>query len=478
MPVPQTTSPSSLEVSRVDGYLVYLFVLLSTATLFDGFDAAMLTIAAPDVRQTLDISMGDWGYLFAFTRLGMIASFFLLLLADRAGRRTLMLLTIVGFAVTNGLSGFATTKVEFAVYQMLARIFLTAEYALAVIMIGEEFPARLRGRAIAVLTSFATLGVMFIAKLQPYILLAECTPDSAAVGDCVEPASNALRDMGMRIVAAVQTWTGRPVDGADWRVLYVLGLAPLTLVLFLRLSMRETRRFAALQRERNDGDRVGILATWRHELANARIPWQQRYRHRTLMVVVLWNCVHIVTAPSVAYWVIYAREQLGFTPALVGSIVFWGYGGGVAGNYAAGFLIDRIGRRVTCAALYTFAAISICVLYQVSSVTSQYVWMIATVFGFGAATTATHVYATELFPTAIRATGYGWTTNLFGRLTELVTPALIGLLLAWFDVSLSSAVAIVSVGPIIGSLIVLRYAPETRGMTLEAVDEASAATTA
>lgn len=469
MPAARTgpPSPSSLEAVRVDGYLVFLFVLLSTATLFDGFDAAMLTIAAPDVRATLGIDIADWGYLFAFTRLGLIASFFLLLVADRVGRRALMMVTIVGFAITNGLSGFATDKVEFAVLQMVARIFLTAEYALAVIMVGEEFPARLRGRAIAILTSFATLGVMFIARLQPYILLHECTPDALAAGTCVPPESNWLRDVGMAAVATIQQWMGRPVDGADWRVLYVLGLAPLALVLLLRLSMRETRRFQAVRLERTpEADGGGF---WRRQLANASIPWQPEYRRRTLVVVVLWNCVHLVTAPSVAYWVIFAREQLHFTPTLVGSIVFWGYAGGVAGNYAAGFLIDRIGRRITCAVLYTFSAIAICMLYQVHSVTGQYSWMIATVFGFGAATTATHVYATELFPTPIRATGYGWTTNLFGRITEFATPALIGLLIARFDVSLSAAVAFVSVGPVIGSVLVLLYAPETRGLTLEAV---------
>jgi putative MFS transporter len=470
MPAARTEPPAnaSLEATRVDGYLIFLFVLLSTATLFDGFDAAMLTIAAPDVRATLGIDIADWGYLFAFTRLGMIASFFLLLGADRLGRRSLMMVTIVGFAVTNGLSGFATDATEFAVLQMLARIFLTAEYALAVIMVGEEFPARIRGRAIAILTSFATLGVMFIARLQPFILLHECPADALAAGTCVPPESNWLRDFGMAVVAAVQQWLGRPVDGADWRVLYVLGLAPLALVLLLRLSMRETRRFAAIHRERAAAETSGV-GFWRRQLANASIPWQPEYRRRTLIVVVLWNCVHLVTAPSVAYWVIFAREQLEFTPALVGSIVFWGYAGGVAGNYAAGFLIDRIGRRITCAALYTFAAIAICMLYQVHSVAGQYAWMIATVFGFGAATTATHVYATELFPTAIRATGYGWATNLFGRITEFATPALIGLLIARFDVSLSAAVAFVSLGPVLGSALVLLYAPETRGLTLEAV---------
>ena len=65
-----------------------------------------------------------------------------------------------------------------------------------------------------------------------------------------------------------------------------------------------------------------------------------------------------------------------------------------------------------------------------------------TVFCFAAANTATHVYASELFPTEIRATGYGWTTNLAGRVTEVATPILIGLLIA--PLGIPGAIAVVS----------------------------------
>jgi putative MFS transporter len=466
---------AGVEAERVDGYLIFLFLLLSTATLFDGFDAAMLTVAAPDVRETLDISVGQWGYLFAFTRLGMIASFFLLLAADRVGRRRLLMWTIVGFAIANAAAGFSTGKLEFAVWQLVARVFLTAEYALAVIVVGEEFPARRRGLAIAILTSFATLGVMIIAKLQPYILLVDCASGTVAAGNCVPPESNALRDAGLAVVAAVQGWLGRPVDGADWRVLYVLGMAPLALVIVLRLALRETRRFTAERALREQAKRQRLGDVLREEWRKARLPWQPQYRKRTWLVALLWNCVHLVTAPSVAYWVIFAREQLGFTPALVGSIIFWGYAGGVVGSYTAGYLIERIGRRSTVAALYVFAAISICLLYQVHSEDGQYLWMILTVFGFGAANTATHVYASELFPTAIRATGYGWTTNLFGRIAEFGTPALIAFLIAEAGLTIPTAVALVSIGPVLGAILVWRHAPETRGLTLEQVEEVAAA---
>ena len=99
--------------------------------------------------------------------------------------------------------------------------------------------------------------------------------------------------------------------------------------------------------------------------------------------------------------------------------------------------------------------------------------MVLTVFHFGAANTATHVYASELFPTEIRATGYGWTTNLVGRVTEVATPVAIGLLIVPLG-GIPEAIAVVAVGPVLGALLVLRYAPETRGLTLEEIQVALA----
>jgi putative MFS transporter len=462
------SSSGSVEAHRVDSYLAFLFVLLSTATLFDGFDAAMMTVAAPDARETLHISLAEWGVVFGLARLGVVASFFFLLFADRWGRRSLMMLTIIGFTLFNSLTAFAATKTEFTIYQFFTRLFLTAEYSLAIIMIGEEFPARLRGRAIAILTSFATIGVMVIALIQPYLLLETCATGSLAENNCMPPQGNWLHDSGQRLVVWGQQLLGRPVDGADWRVLYLLSAVPLVLVFILRFGMRETRRFAAEQAGRNR--QQGLWSALRSEYEHAKIPWRAEYRRRTLLVGLLWNCVHLVTAPAVAFWVIFVREELGFTPTLVGAIIFFGYAGGAAGHFVAGYLIDRIGRKWTCAGFYIFAAVAIFVLFQVRSEAEQYFWMILTVFAFTLANTATHIYASELFPTAIRATGYGWTTNLFGRITEVGTSFLMA---AFVDsLGISGAVGIVAIGPILGALLVLRYAPETKGMTLEEIQVA------
>ena len=452
----QRLASPRLEVDRLSPYLLGLFALLSTATLFDGFDSAMLSFAAPEVRASLGISRESWGLVNGITRLGVVASFVFMLSADHLGRRAVMMATVAGFTLANGLTAFASSTTEFVVAQFFARLFLTAEYALAVIIIGEEYPAALRGRAIAVLTSLATVGVMVMAKVQPFVLLPEGVE------------GNWLHDLGSALVAGGSALLGRDAGTEAWRALYVLGALPLVLIFGLRFAMRETRRFEAHALARND--RVGPRPTLADHLRNAATPWQKTYRRRTAVVTLLWNCVHLVTAPSVVYWVIYAREDLGLTHADVGDIVFWGYGGGVAGHFVAGYLIDRVGRKLTCSGFYVLAALSIYLLYHVPTLLGQYVFMIATVFSFGAAMTATHVYASELFPTEIRATGYGWTTNFLGRVTEVLTPIVIGALIAPLG-GIPGAIAVVAIGPVLGAALVLLFAPETRGLTLEEVQE-------
>ncbi len=446
---------ASLEADTMTPYLWFLFLLLSTATLFDGFDSGMLSFAAPESRRTLDIDVAEWGLLNSVIRLGVMASFVFLLFADRFGRRNLMLVTVVGFTLFNGLTAFVTDKYQFVACQMLSRLFLTAEYSLAVIMAGEEFPARYRGRAIAILTSLATVGVMVMAKgVQPFVLLSEGAE------------SNWLHGFGSSIVFWVQGAVGLAQDGENWRALYILGIFPLLLIVLLRVAMRETRRFSATQ-ELEEGLPARARLGFRELLRQAAITWQKRYRRRTAIVTLLWNSVHIVTGPSVVYYVIFARENLGLSAHTVGDIVFYGYFGGTAGHFVAAWAIERLGRKRTCSSFYVLAAISIAMLYQHTTLAGQYFWMISTVFSFGAANTATHVYASELFPTPIRATGYAWTTNLTGRITEVVTPAIIGALI--YVVGISWSITVVAIGPILGAVLVMKYAPETRGLTLEQI---------
>lgn len=414
---------AGVEAGEMRPYLWGLLAMLASATFFDGFDAAILATVAPFVQQQYGLDDRAWGLVVGVARIGAVASFFVLIFADRYGRRLLITLTILGYALFTGLTAMSATIQSFTFYQLAARIFLASEFALALIIIGEEYPTRWRGFGIALLSGVAAVGTI-VAFLAAGWVLAHY----------------------------------------DWRTMYLIGLVPLALIFFFRLGMRETRRFEEVSRERG-------MQTWRESWTHLKVPFSRPYRGRALLVTLIWNCNHLVTSPATTFWTIHAARNLEYSAAQYGMVVALGYLAGFAlGSPLAGFLMNRLGRRWTCAGFYIAAAIAIFCLFSAESndLLLQTVLMSLTVVSFLGANAATNTYATELFPTAIRATGYSWTTNLFGRISEFLTPALIGALAV--EIGIPGAVGVMAVGPIAGALVVLRFAPETRGMTLEEIE--------
>lgn len=413
----------AVEAGEMSPYLWGLLAMLASATFFDGFDAAILATVAPFVQQQYGLDDRAWGAVVGIARVGAVISFFVLVFADRYGRRLLITLTILGYAVFTGLTALSTTVESFTFYQLAARIFLAAEFALSLIIIGEEYPTRWRGFGIALLSGVAAVGTI-AAFLSAGWVLAHY----------------------------------------DWRMMYVIGLVPLALIFFFRLGMRETRRYEEVARERG-------TQSWAQMWEHLRVPFQKQYRGRTLLVTLIWNCNHLVTSPATTFWTIHAARNLGYDAAQYGGVVAVGYlAGFVLGSPLAAWLMNHVGRRRTCAGFYVAAAIAIFFLFRVETADMlvQMTLMSITVVSFLGANAATNTYATELFPTAIRATGYSWTTNLFGRIMEFATPALIGALA--IEIGIPGAVGLMAIGPIVGALVVLMYAPETRGLTLEEIE--------
>src|SRR5262249_45786697 len=150
-------------------------------------------------------------------------------------------------------------------------------------------------------------------------------------------------------------------------------------------------------------------------LAGIRVPFQPRYRRRSLLVTLIWNCNHMVTSPAVTFWTIHAARNHGYSPSQYGLVVAVGYFVGfVLGTPTAGLAMNHLGRRRSCAMFYTCAAAAIFLLFwaPTNDVAVQVGLMSATIVSFLGANAVTNTYATELFPTEIRATGYSWTTNL------------------------------------------------------------------
>jgi MFS family permease len=398
--------------------------MLLPATIFEGYDITIFHLCTPDITSTFHLSDAAVGAMAATIRAGGILSFFVVILADRFGRKPILASTVLCYASLTLLTALSRGAASFTLFQSAAQIFLAAEFGVAVTMISEEFPDAQRGRAVSILLTAAFLGVASAGLLYGHM--------------------------------AESHW--------GWRGMYMIGIAPLVLIAWIRRGMRETERFAALAADRAArGSRPpGIFASIHGLLAPMSGPWAGRM----LLMAVLCNCVGLVGGPVISFFSLYARRNHGWTASGVGMAFVAAYLAGSCGTILSGYLLDRIGRRTTVVGFFLASAVTFVALFQ--STSDQTIWLalIATMFAYQAARTATSALCAELFPTATRATGFSLTVQVVGQLGWTLAPLAVGVLSRPMH-GLGNAAAIFAAGPVIGAVIAIALVPETRGMTLE-----------
>lgn len=405
---------------RDDRYLKLLLVLLVSATFFEGYDGSILALLLADIQSSFAVSEATLGVIRIPIELGLAVAFFVARLADRVGRRPMLLWSVVGYTAFTAATAISWDIWSFAFFQFGARVFLGTEYAVAVTMVVEEFPAHRRGRALGVLLTFAALGTI-------------------AVG--------ILLGLGLQ-------------DGPiEWRAFYVVGLVPLVLLSLFRRKLKETRRF---ETARAAGDTVGDRTPFLE-------PWRAAYRRNLVIVGLLHMMRSIPLFGSTAWWAFYAERERGFSSEEIAVFIICAYGLGCVGYYLCGRAMERFGRRPTAQAYVLGAVAFAIVLFQTTSKPVAFVaLLLAVFFGLGMAPVMS-AFATELFPTHIRGASAAWIRNLFEIAGYVFGPAIVGIL------GDHASGAVGNVGDTVSLIMViqlpmlwlLRYLPETKGKELE-----------
>ena len=427
---PARASESASPALASGRYLWTMLGLLSSVTIFEAYDTTIFHLCTPYIARTFHLDDYAVGAMASMVRAGGMAAFFVVMLSDQVGRKPIVSATVLFYALFTLLTALSQGLGTFTLFQSFAQMFLSAEFGVATIMIGEEFPDDARGRGIAALNTVGLLGVVAAGFLFGYV--------------------------------ADSRW--------GWRGMYFIGVAPLLVVAFLRRNLRETARFEAIRRTRPATSALaGIAAGVRRAIEPLRGP----YRGRLLLIAALWNCVGLVGSPAVTFFSLYAKRDRHWTSSEIGHAIVIAYLVGNLGNLVAGWMLDRIGRKLTTALSYVIGSVAILMLFQTRGHGAMLASLVTTVFAFQGARTATATYSTELFPTEIRATSYSLTVQLLGQIAALLTPFTIGSMSKRLG-GLGNAVAVVSGGPILGALLVWLFAPETRGMRLEEIDPVAA----
>ena len=413
--------------ARTDTYLRTLLLLLIAATFFEGYDGAILSLVLPGIRDTFNVPESALGISRAIIELGLGFAFFLARAGDRWGRRTLLLWSVMGYTVTTTLTAFSTNLAMFTALQSLSRVCLGAEYAVALTMIVEEFPAERRGNAIGKLLMGEAIGAVVVALL---------------------------------LVAGIDK-----IGHFQWRTLYLVGIIPLVVLAYFRRRLKETRRF--------EQHRITVSAAGGSTRVGFWEPWRPAFR-RTLVLVGLIHLLQSLPLFGATSWFFYYGErEAGIAPTFLFVIFIAAYGFGTLGYLVCGSMMERLGRRPTAITFGLLAAFSSMALFQArNTVELGALLLVAVFFGLGMAPVLGAI-STELFPTYIRNQSAAWARNIFQISGFILGPLLVGVLGDHYTGALGSVGDTVSILVLLflpATWLIWRHLPETKGRELEEIE--------
>ena len=346
---PAAAAPREGWITRFDPHEWSVLLPLCLVGFFTNYDTGLLALGAPVIADGLGVSVATFGVGVAIIRLGALGSVLPLRLADRWGRRPLLLLSVLAFTALTGATAMAAGLVVFVVLQLLARVFLTTEETLAGVVLAEELRPEHRGAGIGMLGIISTAGFGLVALL---LLVVDETP-------------------------------------LGWRLFYVVALVPLVVVIYLRRNLAETRAYA--------------LAA---EAGHVRRPWwpdlePQQARHLRRLLLLL-GLVGALATTSFFFAAELAQDTYGWK-GLFTVIVFAAAPTTLLGYVVGGRLGDRFGRKpVLRASTLAFTGGTLLVFSGLPALYAPGFFLLA---GADAAVQAVRsAFAAELFPTEVRGT--------------------------------------------------------------------------
>lgn len=441
-----------IDESRISRTQWAVIVLCFLIMFLDGLDTVLIGFLAPYIGKEWALTKDAMTGAFSAGVAGlMIAGCLAGILADRVGRRPLLLAAVTLFGIGNLATAFCDSLGMLVALRFLTGLGLGAAMPCAVALVSEYAPARRRALIITSMYCGYTLGGAAVGWLTPVIA---------------------------------------PEHG--WRAMFVLGaVLPLALLPFLLRSMPESIAFLA--ERRRDHARVATLLSRilgrQVEAASVALPPQAAASGNPLGVIVspayrlqtvlLWlaNGSGLLITFTLINWLpsFLTFMQVPMKTAALSGASF--QAGGALGALLVGWLMDRFdgGKVVAC----TYLGAALLSLLWVMALDGGHATLLLMGFLAGALVmggqTGFQVLATTVYPVAARATGLSWMQSV-GRLGGILGIQLAGLGMARdiAPVTLLQALAVPSVVAVIGAIALqVRFRRQAGAATPAAASSAS-----
>ncbi|MFD9741840.1 MFS transporter [Umezawaea sp. NPDC059074] len=390
--------------------------LCGLAIAFDGYDLVVYGTTIPSLLKEWQIGPAEAGRIGGYALIGMLVGALLVgTITDLYGRRKTLIGSVTWFSVFTALCAAAPSPEVFGALRFLGGIGLGGLMPIACALIIEYAPAEHRNLTYVVMQSGYAVGGILAASLA--------IPLIPALG---------------------------------WHVMYLIGAAPVVLIVPLALRYLPESLEYLVSRGRTDeaaalAKRLGIAvppappagARW---YDGVRTLFSGEYRRGTVLLWIATFCA-LLMVYGMNTWLpqIMRAQDYALGSALSFLLVF--NLGSIVGSVLGGRAADRIGSKPVIATAFLLAAVSIGLLSLKAPTIALYALFAVAGYGTIGTQNLINVHVGRYYPASARATGVGWSLG-FGRLGAILGPIAGGLILgsglsATWNFYLFAAVAVV-----------------------------------
>lgn len=452
-----TTLASTLDRAGFTRAQFWVMMLILAGMFFDTLEQNSVGAMGTNIKESLNIGNIELTFINTATVIGgLLGRFFGGWLADRMGRRMALGLNLLIYAAGGLISAVAPNYEVLLVSRLIVGIGLGAEFTIGIAMMSEMVATRLRGTMVSLLNVGSGGLGNFVAYGLFFLLLGPLAP---ALGG----------------------------DDLVWRWTFVILALPAFLVVVYRRKLPESPRFLLSQRRIPEANRsLNILVSdslkepthlteylteddvIEHQVKSSPAAVFERViLPRTIVVGTLsWMAFGVQVTLNFLMPTLLVERGYSISDSLLYTMIM--NIGSLLGAIAAAFLAKRVNRRVVIASAGILGCLTALAFALFADQTALILILGATFQFFGMLTNTTlAAWSPELYPTRIRTLGTS-IVNGIGNVGGAIMPfAAVALFDSYGFTGVFGMVAVMYAILVVAS----RFAPETRGQTLEEVNE-------
>lgn len=435
---------------RVQGAI---FLIGGLGYMFDAWDVTLNGFLIPLVGKDWALSAAEKGWIGTSNLIGMaVGAVVWGAIADTIGRKRAFSLTLLMFAVFSVLGAGSPDIVWFCLCRFLAGVGLGGCIPVDYALVGEFTPAAVRGRVLTTMDVWWPIGATL------------CGLVSAAL-----------------------------IPLHSWRILLLVMVLPAVLLFWVRRSIPESPIYLVRRGRRDEARTVidGLVRRVGVTVPEWQLPEPQPAQRMSFAAVLtqlrgIWRFSPRVTSVAWALFLTVFLVYYGALTWLPSILTAQGYGDyaafmvttlmtavGVVGVLVSAWLVDAVGRKWVIGLSGPISVLALVLFAIQLDVSSAAKWWIG-IFGFVIELTipALYAYVSELYPTGLRASGFGWASTV-SRVGSGFVPLIFGSLL-WPHLGLPLTFVVIGGLLVLASVWMAVATPETRNRELDEVATATA----